>query len=65
MNASEAQPESIRVVYCDAAVQGVEEFGPSEPICLSPKGSGTGQGLSTSWCDRHGFATVISIKTHH
>jgi predicted metal-dependent peptidase len=38
--ASEAQPESIRVIYCDAAVQGEEEFGPSEPINLSPKGGG-------------------------
>jgi predicted metal-dependent peptidase len=26
--ASEVQPESIRVIYCDATVQGVEEFGP-------------------------------------
>jgi predicted metal-dependent peptidase len=38
--ASKAQPESIRVIYCDAAVQGVEECGPSEPIRLSPKGGG-------------------------
>jgi len=37
---SEAQPESIRVIYCDAVVQGVEEFGPSEEIELSPKGGG-------------------------
>jgi predicted metal-dependent peptidase len=38
--ASEAQAESVRVIYCDAAVQGVQEFGPSEPIKLSPKGGG-------------------------
>lgn len=37
---NEAQPESIRVIYCDAAVQTVEEFGPSEAINLSPKGGG-------------------------
>ena len=37
---NDAQPESIRVIYCDAAVQAVEEFGPSEPIKLSPKGGG-------------------------
>lgn len=37
---NEAQPESIRVIYCDAAVQAVEEFGPSEAIRLSPKGGG-------------------------
>jgi predicted metal-dependent peptidase len=36
----DVQPELIHVVYCDAAVQGVEEFGPSEPIKLSPKGGG-------------------------
>jgi predicted metal-dependent peptidase len=38
--ANEAQPESIRVIYCDAAVQVHEEFGPAEPIKLSPKGGG-------------------------
>ena len=37
---TEAQPELVRVVYCDAAIQAVEEFGPSEPIKLSPKGGG-------------------------
>jgi predicted metal-dependent peptidase len=37
---NEAQPELIRVIYCDAAVQAVEEFGPSEPVKLSPKGGG-------------------------
>jgi predicted metal-dependent peptidase len=36
----EAKPERIHVVYCDAAVQSTEEFGPSEPISLSPKGGG-------------------------
>ena len=37
---NEAQPESVRLIYCDAAVQSVEEFGPSEPINLSPQGGG-------------------------
>jgi predicted metal-dependent peptidase len=36
----DAQPELVRVVYCDAAVQGVEEFGASGPVRLSPKGGG-------------------------
>jgi predicted metal-dependent peptidase len=36
----EAQPELIRVIYCDAAVQAIEEFGPPDPIQLSPKGGG-------------------------
>lgn len=34
----QAQPESIHVVYCDEAVTGTEEFGPSEPIQLEPRG---------------------------
>jgi hypothetical protein len=38
--ASEAQPDSIRVIYCDAAVQGVEEFCSLEPIKLASKGGG-------------------------
>jgi predicted metal-dependent peptidase len=37
---NEAQPELVHVVYCDAAVQSAEEFGPSEPIKLLPKGGG-------------------------
>jgi predicted metal-dependent peptidase len=36
----QAQPELIHVVYCDAAVSSTEEFGPSEPITLEPKGGG-------------------------
>lgn len=38
--AGEVQPEVIHVVYCDAAVQSVQHFGPSEPVCLEPKGGG-------------------------
>jgi predicted metal-dependent peptidase len=38
--AEEAQPESIHVVYCDAAVQSWQQFGSSEPIQLEPKGGG-------------------------
>jgi predicted metal-dependent peptidase len=36
----EAQPEAIHVVYCDAAVQSAQQFGPSEPVRLEPKGGG-------------------------
>jgi predicted metal-dependent peptidase len=36
----EAMPEAIHVVYCDAAVQSSQQFGPSEPIHLEPKGGG-------------------------
>lgn len=38
--ADEAQPEAIHVVYCDAAVEASQEFQPSEPIHLEPKGGG-------------------------
>jgi predicted metal-dependent peptidase len=38
--AAEAQPEAIHVIYCDAAVQSWQEFQPSEPIHLEPKGGG-------------------------
>ena len=34
----QAQPERIHVVYCDEAVTGTQEFGPSEPIQLEPRG---------------------------
>ena len=36
----EAKPESIHVVYCDAAVQSVQEFGLDEPVEFSPQGGG-------------------------
>jgi predicted metal-dependent peptidase len=36
----EAQPEVIHVVYCDAVVQSAQEFRPSEPVQLEPKGGG-------------------------
>ena len=36
----QAQPELIHVVYCDVRVVDTQEFGPSEPIALEPKGGG-------------------------
>lgn len=36
----EAQPEAIHVVYCDAAVQSVQEFRAAEPVTLEAKGGG-------------------------
>ena len=36
----EAKPETIHIVYCDAAVQSIQQFGPSEPIDLEPRGGG-------------------------
>jgi predicted metal-dependent peptidase len=41
----QAQPERIHVVYCDEAVTGCQEFGPSEPIQLEPRG-----GEGTDFC---------------
>jgi predicted metal-dependent peptidase len=38
--ADEAKPEAVHIVYCDAAVQSVQQFGPSEPIELEPRGGG-------------------------
>jgi predicted metal-dependent peptidase len=38
--AEEVEPERIHVVYCDAAVNSVQEFAPGEPIRLEPKGGG-------------------------
>jgi len=36
----EAQPEAIHVVYCDAAVQCTQQFGPSASVRLEPRGGG-------------------------
>jgi predicted metal-dependent peptidase len=36
----EAKPEATHVVYCDAAVQSAQEFSPSDPIQLEPRGGG-------------------------
>ncbi len=38
--ASDAKPESIQVVYCDAAVQSSQEFTSGEDVRLEPKGGG-------------------------
>jgi predicted metal-dependent peptidase len=38
--ADEVQPDRILVVYCDAALQGIQEFTPPEPVVLSPMGGG-------------------------
>ena len=38
--AVDVEPERVHVVYCDAAVQSVEEFLQGEPIALHPAGGG-------------------------
>jgi predicted metal-dependent peptidase len=58
----EAQPEAIHVVYCDAAVQSYQQFGPSEPIDLKPKGGGgTDFRPVFAWVEEKGIAPVCLI----
>jgi len=38
--AAEARPEMVRVLYCDAAIQRVDEFAAGEQIELNPAGGG-------------------------
>jgi predicted metal-dependent peptidase len=60
--AEEAQPEIIHVVYCDAAVQSGQQFGPSEPIQLEPKGGGgTDFRPVFEWVDQNQIAPVCLI----
>ncbi len=58
----EAQPESVHVVYCDAAVQGVQEFGPSEPVQLEPKGGGGTDFCPVfQWVEQNGIVPACLI----
>jgi predicted metal-dependent peptidase len=60
--ADEAQPEAIHVVYCDAVVQSSQQFGPSEPIHLDPKGrGGTDFRPVFEWVEENGIAPVCLI----
>jgi len=58
----EAQPEAIHVVYCDAAVQSTEQFGPSAPVRLDPKGGGgTDFRPAFKWVAENDIAPVCFI----
>jgi predicted metal-dependent peptidase len=60
--ADEAKPEAIHVVYCDAAVHSSQEFGPSEPIQLEPKGGGgTDFRPVFEWVEANNLAPVCLI----
>jgi len=60
--ADEAQPEAIHVIYCDAAVQSCQEFKPSEPIHLKPKGGGgTDFRPVFEWVEENGILPVCLI----
>ncbi len=58
----EAQPEAIHVVYCDAAVQSVQEFDSSEPVRLEPKGGGgTDFRPAFEWVEINGITPACLI----
>ena len=58
----EAKPEAIHVVYCDAAVQSTQQFGPSEPVRLEPKGGGgTDFRPAFEWVAENNIAPVCFI----
>ena len=58
----EAQPEAIHVVYCDAAVQSAQQFGPSEAVRLEPKGGGgTDFRPAFEWVAENDIAPVCLI----
>lgn len=58
----QAQPERIHVVYCDEAVTGAQEFGPSEPIQLEPRGGeGTDFRPVFQWVEENGIEPACLI----
>jgi predicted metal-dependent peptidase len=58
----EAQPEAIHVVYCDAAVQSTQQFGPSETVRLEPRGGGgTDFCPPFKWVSENNIAPVCFI----
>jgi predicted metal-dependent peptidase len=58
----EAQPEAIHVVYCDAAVQSAQQFEPSEPVRLEPRGGGgTDFRPAFDWVAENDIAPVCLI----
>lgn len=58
----EVRPEAIHVVYCDAAVQSAQHFGPSEPVHLEPKGrGGTDFRPGFEWAQQSNIAPVCLI----
>jgi predicted metal-dependent peptidase len=38
--ANSARPEKIRVIYCDADINHVDEFGPNDDLTIEPHGGG-------------------------
>ena len=53
---------TIDVIYCDAAVQSMPEFAPSEPILLEPKGGGeTDFRPAFEWVEQNGIMPACLI----
>jgi predicted metal-dependent peptidase len=58
----EVQPEAIHVVYCDAAVQSVQQLAASEPAQLEPKGGGgTDFRPAFDWVTENGISPACFI----
>ena len=60
--ADQAQPEVIHVVYCDAAVTASQQFQPSEPIALKPRGgAGTSFQPVFEWVEQNNIDPACLI----
>jgi len=58
----QVQPELIYVVYCDERVSRTQEFGPSEPITLEPRGGGgTNFRPVFEWVEKNDIAPACLI----
>jgi len=58
----EVRPEAIHVVYCDAAVQSVQQLAASEPVQLQPKGGGgTDFRPAFDWVTENGITPACFI----
>lgn len=60
--AIDVEPERVHVIYCDAAVQSVEEFLQGDPIVLHPAGGGgTDFRPAFQWVEENGIAPKCLI----
>ncbi|HET6843506.1 MAG TPA: VWA-like domain-containing protein [Candidatus Angelobacter sp.] len=60
--ADQAQPEAIHVVYCDEAVTSTQQFQPSEPITLEPRGgAGTSFRPVFQWVEQNNIDPACLI----
>lgn len=59
---SDVKPESINVVYCDAAVAGMDVFMPGDDIALNPRGGGgTDFRPAFEWVEQQGIEPACLI----